>query len=304
MKRFLFLVFFITSISWLHAQDASRDMDAETKEALQRTEQRLKGLGDVFVNDTILENRRKALYEFIPAFVKSLKTPNSFYFTYPELSSISVLYPPDSTFRIITWQFYLGEGLFRYYGAIQMNSEDLKLYPLTDQSDTMSFHTQATLKADNWMGALYYSILQNQINGKPYYTLLGYDGNDYFSDRKLMEILSFDDKGKPVFGAPIIHMQLSKNQDLTLNRFYVDYKYDAQVTLAYDTGMHLIVFDHTAPMDTLQVGLFFSYVPDGTYEAFEFKGNRWEWIEKVFHYAINENDNPPVPYPIKKAGGR
>jgi hypothetical protein len=26
--------------------------------------------------------------------------------------------------------------------------------------------------------------------------------------------------------------------------------------------------------------------------------DHWEWVEKVFTFAINEDDNPPIPAPL------
>jgi hypothetical protein len=66
----------------------------------------------------------------------------------------------------------------------------------------------------------------------------------------------------------------------------------------YDTTMQMIIYDHTEPEDSAQLGLGFSYLPDGTNEGFKFSGGFWNWIEKVFTFAINENNNPPVPQPI------
>jgi len=67
--------------------------------------------------------------------------------------------------------------------------------------------------------------------------------------------------------------------------------------LNYDRDMEMIVFDHVAPPDEKAKGATFSYVPDGTYEGFVWLNDHWNWVEKVFTFAINENDNPPIPVP-------
>jgi hypothetical protein len=53
-----------------------------------------------------------------------------------------------------------------------------------------------------------------------------------------------------------------------------------------------------APSNNKGKGATFSYVPDGTYEGFVWKNNYWNWVENVFTFGINENDNPPIPVPI------
>jgi hypothetical protein len=68
--------------------------------------------------------------------------------------------------------------------------------------------------------------------------------------------------------------------------------------------LDLIVFDHLAPIDKKAVGAYFAYVPDGTYEGFKWNKDKWQWVETVFTFAINENDNPPIPMPLFGKPGR
>ena len=75
-------------------------------------------------------------------------------------------------------------------------------------------------------------------------------------------------------------------------------EWNATTTLNYDPAMQMIVFDHVAPPTDKAKGATFTYVPDGTYEGFVWKSNRWNWVEKVFTFAINEDDNPPIPVPL------
>ena len=73
---------------------------------------------------------------FIRMLVRSLKLPNSFYFPFDSLQTISKLYAPDSSFRIFTWQIKKDAYVFFQRGAIQMRTDDgsLKLFPLHDVS--------------------------------------------------------------------------------------------------------------------------------------------------------------------------
>lgn len=270
---------------------------------LQRKEDTLKLLASTITYDTLLNNRKNACYTFIPKFVDALKTENSFYYPFDSLESISKVYAPDSTFRIFTWQLVLPKGKFRYYGVIQMKSSKLKIFPLLDLSDTMSYQPQHILSHNNWYGALYYNIIIKYVDRKPVYTLFGFEAADWATRRKVVEILSFDDNGVPRFGAPLFHYQYEdtarfyKTGD-TLSRFFIEYKAKAPTVLNYDKQMEMIVFDHVAPPSQKAHGATFTYVPDGTYEGFKWNNNRWNWVEKVFTYSIDENDNPPIPAPL------
>ena len=90
--------------------------------------------------------------------VRSLKIPNSFYFPFDSLQTISKLYAPDSSFRIFTWQIKKDVYVFIQRGAIQMRTADgsLKLIPLHDVSMFTKKPEDSVRGANNWIGAIYY----------------------------------------------------------------------------------------------------------------------------------------------------
>lgn len=277
---------------------AKRDL-----EKLMLLEDTLHVLSNTFTYDSLLDVRQKACYAFIPKFVEALKCDNSFYFPFDSFETVAKIYPPDSTFRIFTWQLVLPKGKFRYYGVIQMKSTKLKMYPLFDRSDTMTYHSQSVNTNENWYGCLYYNIIQNQLGKKTIYTLFGYEAADILTRRKIIDILSFDEQGQPKFGAPLFYFNQPEDsfhyaRKDTFTRFFIEYKYNASTVLNYDPQLQMIVFDHVTPPTDKAKGATFTYVPDGTYEGFKWSSNRWNWVERVFTFAINENDNPPVPVPL------
>lgn len=313
MKRIAFLFLLVFSLPLLNAQKKYKPVSQQpvvieqptlTKQNLARltkTEDSLCRLAEVWMYDTLsLENRKNACYEFIPKFLNALKTDNSFYYPFDSLTHVSKVYSPDSLFRIFTWQLHYPKGKFRYYGLIQMRSEKLRLYPLKDLRDTFSFHTQQILSPENWYGCIYYNIIRTTINRQTYYTLFGFEAPDFISRRKILEVMHFEN-GKPVFGAPLFHFKYDstalKMRD-TLNRFFMEYKWDGNPVLKYDNEMEAIVYSHLEPPNPKAKGAYFAYVPDGSYEGFKWLKDRWQWIERVFSFAINENDNPPIPAPL------
>ncbi len=267
-----------------------------------------------FTTDTSIQARIKACYAFIPKLVSALKLNNSFYYHFDSLETVSTVYPPDSSFRILTWQLVLPKGQFRYYGVMQLKSSKMKIYPLHDLSDTMQYHTQQQTTNDNWYGALYYNVIQQQVGlpagqaGKQnIYTLFGFEAADYITRRKVVEILTFSQTGKPQFGAPLFHFKYDSTHIKlldTMSRFFIEYKYKAPTVLNYDRQMQMIVFDHVAPQNEKAKGATFTYVPDGTYEGFLWTKDHWQWVEKVFTFSIDENDNPPIPQPLFGQPGR
>lgn len=281
----------------------NREIGKKDLAKIRLIEDTLARLGEELTYDSLLSNRQKACYAFIPSFVRALTIENSFYFPFDSLYTVSKIYAPDSAFRIFTWQLVLPGGKFRYFGVMQMRSSKPKFFPLHDRSDTMTYHSQRVLTNENWYGCLYYNIVTNYVNRKPVYTLFGYEAADLLTRRKVLEILTFNEKGAPIFGAPVIHIKMeedsfrNKRYD-TLHRFFIEYKYNAPTVFNYDPELQMVVFDHVAPPTDKAKGATFSYVPDGTYEGFIWKSDKWNWVERVFTFAINQDNNPPVPVPL------
>ncbi|MFT5070790.1 MAG: hypothetical protein ACI8V8_000751 [Chitinophagales bacterium] len=291
LASILFTLFiFIASAQELSSKDLKK---FEAAEAI------LKEKVVQFKNDSIpFEERVALIHEFIPRFVAILKEKNSFLYPFDELYSVMRVYAPDNSFRIFTWQLKEPLGTHRYYGAMQMNDKSLKLYPLFDYSDTMNVHPQEILSHDNWYGAVYYKCLQHEVKGKSYYSLLGFDEADFVSNRKVLEILSFDEDQLPVFGAPLISFTDSNKVTTVKNRMFLEYNQKASVKLNFDIEMDKMIFDHLVAPSQAEEGAWFTYIPDGTYEGLEWKKNKWTWVEKMFHYSIDKPDSPPMPNPI------
>lgn len=305
-----FLLFFLVSFPQGKMKVPSHAPAVTHKPALSKTDlQKMKLLEDTLhrlsngiVYDSFPADRKAACYAFIPRFVTALKLDNSFYYPFDSFETISKIYPKDSSFRIFTWQLQMPHGQFRYYGVIQMRSTKIKIFPLYDMRDTLSYQTQLITSNNNWYGCLYYNIIEKQVNERPVYTLFGYEAADYVTRRKVVDVLTFDNNGKPRFGAPIFYFKYEDSSHVkmtdTLTRFFMEYKHDVPTVLNYDPDLEMIVFDHVVPPNDKAKGATFTYVPDGTYEGFVWANNRWNWVEKVFTFAINENDNPPIPAPL------
>src|SRR5690242_4713413 len=173
----LFVSFFLIVTSAAIAQPAA------DKQSLQQQEAAMQPYAKAMIFADQAEDRLIADSIFTRQFVKALRTPNSFSYPFDSIVTISKLYSPDSSFRIFTWQFERDESYFRQRGAIQMKTNDgsLKLIPLLDASQFTSNPTDSVRNNTNWIGAIYYNIIEKQYGGKKYYTLFGFDDNDFAS---------------------------------------------------------------------------------------------------------------------------
>jgi hypothetical protein len=248
---------------------------------------------DSMINSTDDSTRISASYEIIPRLVTVLKHDNSFRYGFDSLQGITIVNSPDNRFRTITWAVELPKKQQRHFGTIQMNSEKLKMFPLTDASDAIKNPEMAILPDSLWFGMVYYNIIMREVRGQPHYFLFGYDAHDLASQLKFIDVLTFQN-GEPQFGAQVFEIQV-KGNPVKVSRFMLEYSSEVVVTLNYLDEYGKIIFDHVVPSNPNSVGVYFTYVPDGTYEGFEWDGEKWIWIEKVFGET---QDSPPFPIPV------
>ncbi len=277
-------------------------LSPEAAEQLHAMEDTLAILAFIVVNDSIEAERFAACKVLITSLVRALKTPNSFQYPFDRLKSISILSPPDSTFRIFTWQLFVNDSTYRYYGAIQMNTPELQLYPLIDRSFEMpDMPLGEQLTSDRWYGALYYNLMPIGNARQRYYLLFGYDAYAFFEKRKLIDVLSFEPGGKPVFGAPVFNRPDSVRTAAADGemRLILQYSSEAAIKLNWDRQYEKILYDHLIPMPS-PFGRGITYVPDGSYEGFNIVKGRLEYINKVFN---DVNPEAPRPEPILDTRG-
>lgn len=251
-------------------------------------------------NELAFEERAANIHEFIPRFVAALKEKNSYLYPFDDLIFISKIKAPDDAFKIYTWELKEPLETHRYYGAIQFNSPDLKMKPLFDYSDTMDYHTKMVLTPENWYGCLYYNVvLTENKKGKKYYTLFGLDKADFVSTRKILEVMTIDEKKNVLFGAdPVISYKDYTSKSIkTKNRLFLEYYDKATLSLNYSIDKEMIIYDHITAPSEKEKDAEFSYIPDGTYEGLKWVKDKWNWIERVYTYSIDKPDSPPMPAP-------
>src|SRR4029077_8413962 len=94
-----------------------------------------------------------------------------------------------------------------------------------------------------WIGAVYYRIIQTQSSGKKYYTLLGYDENNIRSNKKIVEVLTFENS-EPIFGGSYFTVTEINPAERFGKRLVLEYKKNASPRLVYDTDQDMIIYEH------------------------------------------------------------
>ena len=292
----LLFLFFISSLSF--AQGIGK---AELKVLMQK-EDSLKEYAAKIIQGINADNRFNADSMFTRILVRSLKTKNSFHYPFDSLQTVSILYSPDSVFRIFTWQLVINENVIRQHGAIQMKTFDgsLKLYPLIDKSDVTT-NVQDTIGNNfGWIGAIYYKIILKKSSNQNYYTLLGFDENNISSSRKIIEVLSFVND-EPVFGGRYFSYEDDAVFKTSQSRYIMEYKKEAGPRLNYDKELDIIVVEHLVS-ESNEPKKKWTLIGDGDYEGFKWKNGKWVHVEKIFN-LVTPDGQAPVPNPIRDPSG-
>jgi hypothetical protein len=297
----LLLILIFTGVQ-LHAQKIS----AADKKMLQKKEDSLRVLADSMINAQSPGKRFTNDSLFIKTLVRGLKAKKSFYYPFSSIETISKQYPADSSFRILTWQMKKDEYFYLQKGAIQINTPDgsLKLYPLYDGSMFTGKPNDSVRNHKNWIGAIYYNIIQKEYNGKKYYTLLGFDDFNIGSNRKWMDVMHFDDAtGEPLFGGDFISFKedTGKLKTKIVKRFNIEYKKEARTLFNYNPEMDMIIYDHLQSEND-EPDRKETFIPDGDFEGFKWQNGQWVHVDKVFDFKLKDGEFP-VDNPLRDNKG-
>ncbi len=226
---------------------------------------------------------RSASLQKMPILLENaLREEGSFNMAF-DSSRVSVVYAPDSSFRLLSGQAILEGDDTHYYGALQ--TRDQEQDPFIFQSETADTSFLGSVR-----GALYYNIIKCNLEARDYYILFGFRAESYFTNRKAAEVLYFD-SGIPQLGAPIFFDKNNEPQD----HIALTYSSDVGARLNYDTTQQMIIYDHLIPMKSPYEKDRILKVPDGSYRGYKWMdGKGWIYIEKVFD-QISETAPREVP---------
>ena len=223
---------------------------------------------------------------------QTLVIPESYKYKFELLETIGKIDAPRKNFRIFNWNHSSRDGTYRYFALIVFpGKKDVpnRVIRLIETTDSIIRPDQQTLGVDKWLGCLYYKILPKKRgkDRKDYFTLLGLDMHNLETKKKYIEILSFDSKGNPQLGAPIIELN-----GWTKHRVIFEFSAQQSMYLEYNRSKRRIEFDHLAPLMPYLVGEYEYYEPDLYRDALQFKRGQWKHIKDI--------QKPPKSKKLKK----
>ncbi len=223
-----------------------------------------------------------------------LALDSAYYYPFDSLKYVGKILSNDGLVRVYTWNFqYLKKTVncYKYFGFIQHlkpKNNNVVTYRLHDKASLSSTNEQSEFTASNWYGALYYDIVDVGSRRNPVYTLIGWDGNNMFTTKKMVDVLQFTESGEPKFGAPVFDTPAG-----ILKRMIFEYSYKARMMLRYDERLQMIVFDHLSPSEPKYKGQYQYYGPDFSYDGIRFEKDRWLYVADID--VRNPKDDSPPP---------
>lgn len=271
----------------------------DNKVQISRLEDTLVVLADSMYSSFIPDERTVYTEKFVKKLVGALKIPGSFDYPFDRLKDkISIIYPDDRTFRVFNWLIIPSEVDMRYYGAIQMNAEQLKLFPLIDYTRELNKGAEdSILKGGHWFGAMYYRILKHEVNGQDVYTMFGKNSTSLISDKKILDPMVITATG-PVFGAPIFNVLSESNPNEHIKRFVIEYKKGVQASMNWDAEMNAIYFDRLVSEQN-DPNRKYTFVPSGQYDGFRWVDESWNYMKDLIPIDILKDGQAPAPTAVK-----
>jgi len=270
MRKICLIIFTLISLN-SSAQKGNNNLFSEYEDTL-------KVMAHTIMNAETEAEKRLANTAFITNLTEVLQYEKSFKFPFDSLPTIARILSPDNTFRIFNWLLKKDNGAYEYFGIVHYHNKKRKRYeiiPLVDNSANIRNAEQEDLDAKNWYGGLCYQIAYIKKAGRKYYTLLAWDGNDGYSTKKIIDVMYFSGKNKIKFGLPIFKQNKKESQ----KRVIIEYDSKTSVSVKYHLKDQRIVFDNLVPPNRNLEGLKEYYIPEGTFNAYQYKRGKW-WLQQ------------------------
>jgi hypothetical protein len=232
-------------------------------------------------------------------FEASLAQPGAFDYPFSRLNMMKAT-SSDGRLRIFNWNLPYNDGTFRYYGFVvirNLKTGEWNTIKLTDSEREIEKVEGKFLTPDKWMGALYFEIVPVKHKRKEQsetYVLLGWDGKDNVTTRKVIDAVTVTGPEKIRFGAPIFETPKG-----TQKRMIMEYSHEVSASVKYYPKKKCIVMDHVSPKAPELRGIYAEYGPDGTYDLLEFEKGKWILRENIDVGQFATDDDRPYNDPSR-----
>ena len=221
------------------------------------------------IRETASQNLRDLL-------IKAFAEDGVFEYPFENLFRVASITSPDKAFRLFNWNQPHLDGTYSYYAFILLPQKG-DYIELEDNGELTKDLENKTLKASNWYGALYYEIFPVHHKKESYYVLMGWDGNNRLSNKKVLDVLSLDKKGNVTLGKPVFQTATGMS-----HRQVLEYAKQARVNLRFMASKDAIIYDRLEPEKAGLAGQYAYYIPSTAYNGYKLnKEGTWDLIEFI-----------------------
>lgn len=258
-------------------------------------------LGQTVRDSPEFKVRKKANQRFSELLQEYLSYDQGYEDPLKEVQTMVVVSEKDNDFRIFTW--LLPDSLFelKAFGLIAAQTRrGVELTILKDKKQDLMEPEFKVLKANQWYGAIYYKLITTKKGRKKIYTLLGYSP-DKPVQRKVVEVLSIDKRGRPKFGAKVFYIEdfMDKKFRRAPMRLILSYSAEYSVSVTWNDKEEMVVMDHLIPPNPRLKGLYDMYGPDMTYDGLEWDDDWWYLRPQI---KFNTNQEIEIRAPDRPVG--
>lgn len=198
---------------------------------------------------------------------------------------IAFLSDEKQSWFIATWQWKDESNEWNYGGLYK--SKTNQFIPLKFEKRNYMRLTYESIDQDSWYGAMYFYALPSEEYSEQLITFgFAQDGQGY--KYKIIEVIQLNDTNIQ-FGKAIFSKEEKEKPIEKYNRIVIQYSEESGCSLSYDPDSKEILFDHIATItETVAANGKFLKVPDGTYEAYENKNGKWQYIERVPNQILSK----------------
>lgn len=229
-------------------------------------------------------------------FIASFEDNSVFDYPFDKIQFCKII-SSDKRVRLLNWNLPYTDGTHTYYCFVLIRNDKkdgfewVELKDLKNEPENLEGQV---LKSNKWLGALYYEIIPMEKKNCKKYTLLGWDGKDNLSTRKIIEVMNIS--GKNVrFGDDVFQ----QGDNIDRKRIILEYSDEVSAALKYYPDKQTIVLDQLAPKSPVVEGIYSEYGPLGNYNMYQLNKGVWELHKDIDVSKFTTNEGRPYNDPSK-----
>ncbi len=208
-----------------------------------------------------------------------LQEKHNFIEDFEDVKNLYVLESDDNYISILTWAIQYSNSEYKYFGFLKYfdrNGIVDYVEKLNDNMTLSSEYSSNKVYPENWYGAVYYKIITKKYKKKRHYVLLGWDANDNFTNKRILDVLFLEDDETPIFGKNVIDFN-----NKFISRIVFEYNERSSMMLRFDKKQDMIIWDHLSPSKQELRGHYRYYGPDLSFDALKYEKGIWKFMSDI-----------------------